>query len=113
MVLGPARKGLKVSYITDTRPVGSIPGFIRGSDLFICEGIYGDDELKPKADRFYHMIFSDAARLARAGGVRELWLTHYSQAFSDPEAYVPAITGIFANSHAGRDRMTKTLVFEE
>ena len=35
-----------------------------------------------KADRFYHMIFSDAAKLAKAGDVKELWMTHYSQALS-------------------------------
>jgi ribonuclease Z len=112
MVLGPERKGIKVSYITDTRPIDTIPGFIRGSDLFICEGIYGDDDMKQKADRFYHMIASDAARIAKAGDVKELWLTHYSQSFIDPENCIPALNGIFKNIKAGRDRMTKTLLFE-
>ena len=113
MVLGSERKGIKVSYITDTRPIDTIPNFIKGSDLFICEGMYGDDEMKAKADRFYHMLFSDAARLAKAGAVKELWLTHYSQAVSDPEKYIPAISEIFENTKAGQDRMTKTFVFED
>lgn len=113
MVLGTMRKGLKVSYITDTRPVSAIPDFIKGSDLFICEGIYGSDEYKEKAGRFYHMVFSDAAKLAKAGEVKELWMTHYSQAFDNPELWIRLITDIFANAKAGYDRMTKTLVFEE
>jgi len=113
MVLGSPRKGIKVSYITDTRPMDTIPEFIKDSDLFICEGIYGDDNMKEKAERFYHMIFSDAARFAKAGNVKELWLTHYSQAFSNPNEYIPAISGIFKNSKAGYDRMTKTLLFED
>ena len=43
MVLGDERKGIKLSFITDTRPTFEIPQFIYGSDLFICEGMYGDD----------------------------------------------------------------------
>lgn len=113
MVLGPDRKGIKVSYMTDTRPIDTIPDFIEGSDLFLCEGMYGDDALKEKADRFYHMIFSDAARLAKAGHVKELWLTHYSQALTDPESHLPIAREIFPNTIAGVDRMTKTLHFED
>lgn len=111
MVLGNPRKGIKVSYITDTRPIDTIPEFIKGSDLFICEGMYGDNDLKQKADRFYHMIFSDAARLAKAGLVNELWLTHYSQALTDPENYLSKAKEIFENSKVGIDRMTKSLAF--
>ena len=113
MVLGAPRKGIKISYITDTRPIDAIPDFIRDSDLFICEGLYGDDAMKPKADRFYHMVFSDAARLARAGNVKELWMTHYSQALADPESYISGIKEVFENSKAGFDRMTKSLNFED
>ena len=41
MVLGPARKGIKLTYTTDTRPVKAISEHAAGSDLFICEGMYG------------------------------------------------------------------------
>jgi len=111
MVLGEPRKGIKVSYITDTRPFDDISSFIKDSDLFICEGMYGDDNLKEKADRFYHMLFSDAAKLAKSGNVKELWMTHYSQAFVNPEQYIDSIKPIFENSKAGYDRMTKTIIF--
>ena len=43
MVLGDNRKGIKISFITDTRPIFTIPEFINNSDLFICEAMYGDD----------------------------------------------------------------------
>jgi len=113
MILGEERKGIKVSYITDTRPIDTIPSFILGSDLFICEGIYGDDEMKSKAHRFYHMVFSEAAELAKLGNVKELWLTHYSQAFTNPEEYINISTNIFPNSKTGYDRISKTFVFED
>jgi len=113
MILGEERKGIKISYITDTLPIDSIPFFVSNSDLFICEGTYGDDEMKLKAYRYYHMVFSEAAELAKLGNVKELWLTHYSQAFSNPDEYINIATNIFPNSKAGYDRMSKTFLFED
>lgn len=113
MVLGPPRKGLKVSYITDTRPTPAIAGFITGSDLFICEGLYGSDEMLEKAKKHMHMIFSEAASLAKAGAVKELWLTHYSQAETCPDQQIQSACRIFENAKAGYDRMTAAFYFEE
>lgn len=113
MVLGAERKGIKISYITDTRPTESIPKFIYGSDLFICEGLYGEDDKLPKAEAHRHMIFSEAADLAKKGCVKELWLTHYSPAMPNPEDYIRTAKNIFENTKAGYDRMTKTILFED
>ena len=113
MVMSQPRKGLKVSYITDTRPCAGIPEFIRGSDLFIAEGLYGDDEMLDQAASKMHMIFREAAELARQGEVDELWLTHFSPAMPDPENYIDFARRVFPNSVAGRDRMTKTLRFQD
>ena len=44
MVLGPARKGLKVTYCTDSRPTVSMEEHAKESDLLICEGMYGEPE---------------------------------------------------------------------
>jgi len=113
MVMGPARKGLSVSYVTDTRPTPQIPGFIRGSDLFIAEGLYGDDFLLDQAAQKMHMVFSEAAALAKAGEVGELWLTHFSPAMPDPGAWLDRAKEIFPPSRTGRDRMTTTLRFQD
>ncbi|MDR0286145.1 MAG: ribonuclease Z [Clostridiales bacterium] len=113
MVLGPRRKGLKVSYITDTRPTNAIPDFIAGSDLFICEGLYGDRDKQEKAASHSHMIFSEAALLAQKGNVKELWLTHFSPAMPDPGNYIDNAKTVFENVKIGQDRMTKTITFEE
>ena len=112
MVLGPERKGLKISYITDTRPTEKIPGFIMNSDLFICEGLYGDDEKQEKAASHKHMVFSEAALLAKQGNVGELWLTHFSPAMTNPEEFLKSAGNIFKNTRVGFDRMMKTLHFE-
>ena len=42
MVLGAPRKGIKLTYTTDTRPTESIRSNAADSDLFICEGMYGE-----------------------------------------------------------------------
>ncbi len=113
MVLGRNRRGLSVSYCTDTRPVGALPDFIRGSDLFVCEGMYGEEEKLEKAKEYKHMLFSEAAGLALAGEVSELWLTHFSPAMPFPDMYIKNAKSIFPNTQLGRDRKSVTLRFDE
>jgi len=113
MVLGPPRRGLKLVFCTDTRPVAALPAFAENADLFICEGLYGDDELQEKAALRKHMVFSEAAKIAKKASVKELWLTHYSPALPDPHNYIEYATKIFPATKTGKDRMTKTLKFAE
>ena len=56
MVLGETRKGLKVTYCTDSRPVSNISDHAQGADLFICEGMYGEEGKEKKAKEYKHMI---------------------------------------------------------
>ncbi len=114
MVLGPPRRGLKLTYCTDSRPVPAIATAAADSDLFICEGMYGEDENLPKAKENKHMLFSEAATLAvQAGGVKELWLTHYSPSLPNPKAFRDVARAIFPNTHTPRDGWQKSLTFEE
>lgn len=113
MVLGPARKGLKITYSTDTRPTGSIKLNAKGSDLFVCEGMYGEKDKQKKAKEYKHMTFYEAAELAKAAKVKELWLTHYSPSLSYPEEFMKDVRAIFENAVAAKDGQTAELVFEE
>ncbi len=113
MVLGEVRKGLKICIITDTRPISTISQFIKDSDLFICEGSYGDNADIEKAIKYKHMTFSEAANLAKAGNVRELILTHFSPAMFDPNLYIKNATNIFPNTVIGFDRLQKQLNFKK
>ncbi|AAK79551.1 ribonuclease Z [Clostridium acetobutylicum] len=112
MVLGESRKGIKITYCTDTRPVDSLHKFAYKSDLFVCEGMYGEEEKKEKAVDKKHMIFSEAAGIAKAAEVKELWLTHFSPALSEPEKYLENAKEIFENTHIGSDRKIKIINFE-
>ena len=113
MVLGPPRKGLKVTYCTDTRPTESIAENAKDSDLFICEGMYGEPEKKQKAKEYKHMTFYEAAELARKAQVKEMWLTHYSPSLMRPEEYMAEVRKIFPNSIAAKDGRSVDLMFEE
>jgi ribonuclease Z len=113
MVLGKERIGIKLSFITDTRPIPKIAAFIKGSDLFICEGTYGDEDHRSKALKNKHMTFSEAAELALSGAVQELLLTHFSPAMLNPEEYKDRAEVIFKNTIIGVDRMVKTLSFKK
>ena len=113
MVLGPARKGLKVTYCTDTRPTESIKKNAAGSDLFICEGMYGEKDKQKKAKEYKHMTFYEAAQLAKDANVNELWLTHYSPSVPRAEAYLEELKEIFPGVVTARDGRTVELRFAE
>ncbi|MCF2681853.1 ribonuclease Z [Faecalicatena contorta] len=113
MVLGPARKGIKLTYCTDTRPTDSIRKNAYASDLFICEGMYGEKDKQKKAKEYKHMTFYEAARIAKEAEVKEMWLTHYSPSLTKPEEYIDEVREIFPNTIAAKDRRTVELVFSD
>ena len=102
-----------MTYTTDTRPTGSIAEHAKGSDLFICEGMYGEDEKQGNAEAYRHMMMKEAAVLAKKAGVPEMWLTHYSPSMIHPERYIKELQKIFPGIAAGKDGMSRELRFEE
>lgn len=113
MVLGPARKGLKVTYCTDTRPTELIVKHAENADLFICEGMYGEADKLVKAKEYKHMTMYEAANLAKQANVKEMWLTHYSPSMLHPEEFMGKVKDIFPYSHAAKDGRYKELKFDE
>ena len=110
---GPPRKGLKLTYTTDTRPTESIRRNAEKSDLFICEGMYGEKEKAAKAAEYKHMTFYEAAQIAADAQVGEMWLTHYSPSLTRPEPYMDEVRRIFPRAKAGKDRKSVELKFED
>jgi ribonuclease Z len=113
LVLGPERKGIKLTYCTDSRPIKTIAVNASGSDLFICEGMYGEQEKDTKAKEYKHMTFCEAANLAKTAQVNELWLTHYSPSLIRPEDFIGEAKRIFPNTKPGKDRKSVTLEFDK
>ena len=113
MLLGEARKGLKVTYCTDSRPTEGIIKNAAGADLFICEGMYGEPDKKEKAKEYKHMTFYEAAHMAKQAEVAKLWLTHYSPSLTRPEDYKKEVQEIFPQTYIARDGWSEALMFAE
>jgi len=113
MVMGEARKGIKLTYCTDTRPTEGIVENAKEADLFICEGMYGEPEKKAKAKEYKHMTFYEAAQMAKKADVAQMWLTHYSPSLIRPEEFMKDVKAIFPHSLAAKDGMSVELKFEE
>lgn len=113
MVLGETRKGIKLSYCTDTRPTDTIVEKVSNSDLLICEGMYGEKDKLKKAKEYKHMTFYEAAEIAKKAEVKEMWLTHYSPSLIKAEEFMGDVKAIFPNAHPGKDGKSVVLMFEE
>jgi ribonuclease Z len=113
MVLGAPRKGLKVTVATDTRPCRAIVDAARGSDLFICEGMYGEDEKITDAREKRHMTFREASELAAKAGVARLWLTHYSPSMANPDEFAANARECYPGVVISRDGQYEDLPFED
>ena len=111
MVLGEEREGIKVGFCTDSRPTALLAGFMKSSHLLICEGMYGEEDKLEKARENRHMIFSEAAQIAKDANAKELWLTHFSPALSNPEMFLDNAKRIFPNTKIGFDNIEKKIEF--
>ena len=116
-VLGPNRRGLRLVLVTDTTLTPGVIRFVEargeGADLLISEGMYGSEEDKPVRWESLHMTFAEAATLARDGGARRLWLTHFGPSLEDPSAHLSRATAIIPETVVGHDALTQTPSFEE
>lgn len=108
-VMGPPRQGIRLLYATDTRPTPDIIRYGRGADLMILEGMYGDETKRAQAEKNRHMLFAEAATLAREAGAKRLLLTHFSNCIDDPQAYLPLAQAIFPATEAAMDGQRLTI----
>lgn len=113
MVMGEPRKGIKLTYCTDTRPTQSLVEAAKGSDLLICEGMYAEPEKLAKAKQYKHMTFYEAARVAKDAEVGQLWLTHFSPSLIHAENYMDAVRKIYKEASLGKDGRFVELDFQE
>ena len=112
-VLGPARPGLRLGYVTDTRPTPEMPAFLAHADMLVVEGTYGDPADAEHAIENKHLLFSEAAEIGRRAGVRQIWLTHFSAKLLDPERFVDEARQIVPTTTIGHEGLTTSLRFQD
>jgi len=115
MVMGPERRGIKVTYTTDTRPCDNIVNAASDTDIFICEGMYGDPDCADKARSYKHCTMQEAVHMAAEAKVapRQMWLTHYSPSMVNPKQYLDELKKVFPAVKCGKDGMTAELNYDE
>ena len=113
MVMGEERKGIKVTYCTDSRPTEGIVKNAQNADLFICEGMYGEPDKQDKAKEYKHMTFYEAAKMAKDAHVAKMWLTHYSPSLIRPEDYKKEVKAIFQETYIAKDGWSEELLFDD
>jgi len=101
-------KGLKVAYITDTRPVSASIGAIKGAALLIHEATFASAEKALARDR-KHSTSEEAAQIALKAGVKRLMLMHISSRYRSTAKILKEARKIFPDTGIAKDGMVITL----
>ena len=112
-VLGPPRKGLRILYATDTRPLPELARYGENADLLILEGMFGEPEKQHRAMENCHMTMAEAASLATSARAKALWLTHFSPATPHPEEFREAAERVFPGTVIAPEGLRQVLRFPE
>ena len=103
-VLGPPRKGRKITYSGDTTPCEEMVEFAKDSTILIHESTYINEDAD-KAEENFHSTSSDAARIAKASNSKELILTHFSTRYKKTDELLKQAQDIFENTKLANDFM--------
>ncbi|WP_046226555.1 ribonuclease Z [Paenibacillus dauci] len=99
-VVGQPKKGKIVTILGDTRPCPNVEKLAQDANLLVHEATFSDD-LKETARKYYHSTAVQAAEAAKAAGVGELIMTHFSSRYKDEDQLHPLLEeakAIFANT---------------
>jgi ribonuclease Z len=100
-VLGPTVSGARLIHVGDCGKTDSLIEIARGADALVIEATYLEVEAE-MAREFGHLTAAQAARLARAAGVKHLFLTHLSRRYRERDVLEEA-QQIFPNIVVARD----------
>ena len=102
MVLGPPRKGRKIVFSGDTKPIDEMINFAKDADVLIHEATF-DSELKDLSSDYGHTTASQAAEIAKKADVDKLFLIHISPRYNENSVLEDEAKKIFKNSVVPKD----------
>lgn len=111
-ICGPMRRGRKIIYTGDTRPIKNFAIFASKADLLIHESTF-DDSLIEKAIADGHSTPSQAAKLAKKAEVKKLVLTHISARYPNTEILLEQAKKIFPNTIIANDLLELEMPFRD
>ncbi|MEV7980563.1 ribonuclease Z [Streptomyces sp. NPDC086519] len=80
------RRGQRFAFVMDTRLCDGVHALAEGCDLLVIESTFLDEDARLAAEHG-HLTAGQAAAVARDARVRHLVLTHFSQRYTDPDAF--------------------------
>jgi ribonuclease Z len=100
-VLAPPQSGTRLVVVGDAAAPDELLEEVRGADALVIEATFLERDADKAAERS-HLTAAQAARLARAANVRELYLTHLSSRYTQAEIEAEA-RAIFPVAVVARD----------
>ncbi len=96
------RKGRKIIYTGDTRPMESMKEFAHDADVLIHDTTT-DSSFEPTVNEFGHTSSRQAAEIAKGAGARKLFLFHYSPRVPDIKVMLEEAVKIFENTELSKE----------
>jgi ribonuclease Z len=96
------KPGIKISYIIDTEYFDKIVGYVKDSDLLVCEATYSEED-KSKCDDYNHLSNVEAASIAKYSKTNKLIITHVSQRYKSVKKLEETAKKIFKNTTYAND----------
>jgi len=113
-VMGPARKGRKFSFVTDTQYNKAISREVEHSDMLICEAMF-DDSLADSAREKKHLTARQAGMIAQQAKVNRMGLIHYSPRYNerDLDRLKKEAGKEFSDTFLCKDRLTLEIPYKD
>jgi len=96
------KKGRKIVYTGDTRPVPEMPEFARNADVLIHDTTM-DSSMEPMVNEYGHTSSKQAAEIALKGNVKKLFLIHYSSRYNDLDILLDDARKVFKESYLSHE----------
>ena len=109
LVVGPARRGIKLTYAVDTRPCAAVIRLASGSDLLIHDSCFAESAAT-KAQEYGHSTAAEAGTVAKRSKSRKLALFHISAMYEDATPLLAEAKKVFRQTILPRDMETVSVV---
>ena len=101
-------KGKKLTFILDTKFFPALVEHARAADVLVCEATHMED-LREKTEKYKHMTSKQAAELGKRASVGKLYLTHFSQRYTDLGPLLKEARSVFPKAELAQDLLSLAL----
>jgi ribonuclease Z len=105
LVIGSPRRGVKVTYATDTLPCLAVVRLAGGSDLLIHDSCF-EESASAKAKDYGHSTAREAAQVAKRSRSKKLALFHISAMYEDATPLLIQAKRVFPAAFLSTDMAT-------